>query len=158
MAALRGHRRRALALAVSCGAALVVFYGLLHLATGYDPVGVLQATESVYREGIASRRPYAFWVFGSPIAFLMAMGLPIAWLALRAAGAGNAPAVALFAVVAVAAVLGFTKAETERIWQFLVPLACVAAAVALPVRRLPLVLGLLAAQALATELLVYTVW
>jgi hypothetical protein len=158
LAALRGHRRRALALAASCGAALLAFYGLRHLATWYDPIGVLQATESVYREGIASRRPYAFWVFGSPVAFLMAMGLPIAWLALRAAGAGNAPALALFAVVAVAAVLGFTKAETERIWQFLVPLACAVAAVALPARRLPLVLGLLAAQALATELLVYTVW
>jgi methylthioxylose transferase len=158
LAALRGHRRRAIALAAWCGAALVAFYGLLHLATGYDPVGVLQATETVYREGIASRRPYAFWVLGSPVAFLVATGLPIAWLALRAAGARNAPALALFAVIAVAAVLGFTKAETERIWQFLVPLACVAAAVALPPERLPLVLGLLAAQALATELLVYTVW
>jgi methylthioxylose transferase len=158
VAALRGRRRRALALAAWCGAALLAFYGLLHLATGYDPIGVLQATESVYREGIASRRPYAFWVLGSPVAFLVATGLPIAWLALRAAGARNAPALALFGVVAIAAVLGFSKAETERIWQFLVPLACIAAAVSLPARRVPLVLGLLAAQALATELLVYTVW
>jgi hypothetical protein len=32
----------------------------------------------------------------------------------------------------VAAVLGFTKAETERVYLFLVPLACVAAAAVLP--------------------------
>ena len=67
-------------------------------------------------------------------------------------------AVALVAVVVVAAVLGFSKAETERIYQFLVPLACIAAAITLPPRRLAVTLGLLAAQALAVELGVYTVW
>jgi methylthioxylose transferase len=150
--------RRAGELAAACGLALVAFYSGLHLATGYDPFGVLAATETVYREGIASRRPYAFWVFGSPTAFLVALGLPTAWFALRSAGAGDAGARALLAVLVIAAVLGFTKAETERIYQFLVPLACAAAAATLPERRLPLVLGALAAQALATELLLYTVW
>jgi methylthioxylose transferase len=154
----RAGLRRALALAAACAAGLLVFYAGLHLATGYDPVGVLQATETVYREGIASRRPYAFWVFGSPSAFLVALGLPIAWLAVRAAAAGDAVARALLAVLLIAAVLGFTKAETERIYLFLVPFACVAAATALPGRRVPLVIGLLAVQALATELLLYTVW
>jgi hypothetical protein len=66
--------------------------------------------------------------------------------------------VALAVVVAIAAVLGFSKAETERIYQFLVPLACVAAAASLSARWLPATLGLLAVQALAIELLVYTVW
>jgi methylthioxylose transferase len=154
----RAGLRRAAVLAASCGVALLVFYAALHLATGYDPIGVLEATETVYREGIASRRPYEFWVFGSPTAFLVALGLPIAWLLLRAAAAGDPAARALLAVLAVAALLGFTKAETERIYLFLVPLACVAAATALPERRVPLVLGLLATQALATELLLYTVW
>ncbi len=144
--------------ALACAAALALFYAGLHLATGYDPIGALRATEAVYREGIASRRPYAFWVFGSPVAFLVASGLPIAWLWLRSAGSGGAPAVALLAVVGVAALAGFTKAETERIYQFLIPMACVAAASCLPQRRLPLVLSALAAQALATELLFYTVW
>jgi methylthioxylose transferase len=150
--------RRALAIGLACAAALAAFYALLHVATGYDPIGVLAATESVYREGIASRRPYAFWVFGSPAAFLFALWLPIAWLAARAAAAGDAGARALFAVLAIAALLGFSKAETERIYLFLVPLACVAAAAVLPRGRLTLVLGLLAAQALATNLLLYTVW
>lgn len=154
----RAGLRRAAALAVACAVALAAFYAALHLTTGYDPIGVVAATESVYREGIASRRPYEFWVLGSPAAFLVALGLPIAWLLLRAAGRGDPAARALLAVVAIAAVLGFTKAETERIYLFLVPLACVAAAATLPERRLPLVLGALAAQALAVELLLYTVW
>jgi methylthioxylose transferase len=158
LAAQRAGLRRAARLAIACGLALAASYALLHLATGYDPIGVLRATESVYREGIASRRPYEFWLFGSPVAFLCALGLPIAWFALRSAGARYAPAVALVAVVIVAAVLGFSKAETERIYQFLVPLACVSAAASLPARWLPLTLGALAVQALAIELLLYTVW
>jgi hypothetical protein len=158
LAAQRAGLRRAIRVALVCGGVLAASYALLHLATGYDPVGVLQATESVYREGIASRRPYGFWLFGSPVAFLCALGLPIAWFALRSAGARHAPAVALVAVVIVAAVLGFSKAETERIYQFLVPLACVSAAASLPARWLPLTLGALAVQALAIELLFYTVW
>jgi hypothetical protein len=154
----RAGLRRAAVVAAGCGLALAAFYALLHLATGYDPIGVLEATEAVYREGIASTRPYAFWVFGSPTAFLVALGLPIAWCALRAAGAGDPSARALLAVLAVAAVMGFTKAETERIYLFLVPLACAAAAAALPERRLTAVLAALAGQALATELFLYTVW
>ncbi|MGH2716665.1 MAG: hypothetical protein ACRDM7_22815, partial [Thermoleophilaceae bacterium] len=154
----RAGLRQAVALAAACGVALIAFYAALHVATGYDPIGVLEATESVYREGIASRRPYEFWVFGSPTAFLVALGLPIAWLTLRSAAAGDPAARALVAVLVIAAVLGFTKAETERIYLFLVPLACVAAAGVLAERRLPLVLCALAAQALAVELLLYTVW
>jgi hypothetical protein len=158
LAAQRAGLRRAARVAIACAVCLAAFYALLHVATGYDPVGVLRATESVYREGVASRRPYEFWLFGSPVAFLCALGLPIAWFALRSAGARYAPAVALVAVVIVAAVLGFSKAETERIYQFLVPLACVCAAASLPERWLPLTLGALAVQALAIELLLYTVW
>ncbi len=154
----RSGPRRAVLLAGACGLALVAFYLALHLATGYDPIGVIEATESVYREGIAGRRPYAFWVFGSPTAFLVALGLPVAWFALRSAGTGDTAARALVAVLVTAAVLGFTKAETERIYLYLVPLACIAAAASLPERRLGIVLGALAAQALVTELLFYTVW
>jgi len=154
----RDGPRRAVVLSVACAVALAAFYGLLHLATGFDPVGAIQSAEIVYREGVASGRPYAFWLFGSPVAFLLAAGLPLAWLGLRSLGARNTVAVALFAVLGVSAVLGFTKAETERIYLFLVPMLCVAAATALGERHLPAVLGALAAQALATELLFWTVW
>jgi hypothetical protein len=66
--------------------------------------------------------------------------------------------VALAVVIAVAAAGGFTKAETERIWLFLVPLACVAAAPAIAARRLTGVAALLLAQALAVEVLFDTIW
>ncbi len=154
----REGARSAAAVSVACAAGLLVFYVLLYLATGFDPFGALRAAESVYREGVASGRPYAFWVLGAPSAFLIAAGLPIAWLGLRALGAGQAVAPALFAVLAISAVLGFTKAETERIYLFLVPPLCIAAANALPQRYLRPVLVALACQALATELLFYTVW
>ena len=61
-------------------------------------------------------------------------------------------------MIAIAAVAGFTKAEVERIWLFFAPLVCLAAASALAARRLRPVLGLLAVQALAWELLLNTVW
>jgi hypothetical protein len=127
-------------------------------ATGYDAVGALRATDQVYGFSVAAMRPYAYWVVGSPAAWLAAMGVPLAWYALRAVAARRTPALALAAVVVAAAVLGFSKAETERIWAFLVPLACVAAAEVLPGRRLRLVLVLLAAQAVLVELLLVTVW
>jgi methylthioxylose transferase len=53
----RAGLRRAVLLAATCGVALAAFYAVVHLATGYDPIGVLRATETVYREGIADRRP-----------------------------------------------------------------------------------------------------
>ena len=59
-------------------------------------------------------------------------------------------------MIAIASVLGFTKAETERIWLFLVPFVCLAAA---PLVRRPRALAAaLAVQALAYELLFDTLW
>ena len=148
--------RAAVGLASVCGVALVAFYALLHGATGFDPIGTLRSTEEVYRAGIASTRPYGFWLFGSPVAFLVVLGLPISWLALRALARRDGLAVAIFAVIAIAAVGGFTKAETERIWLFLAPFVCLAAAT----ERVPLrpVLAALAVQAVLYELAWETVW
>ena len=148
--------RAAVALCALCGAALVAFYATLYGFTGFDPIGTLRATEDVYRAGISSIRPYWFWLLGSPAAFLLVLGVPILWHALRALAAGRNLAVAIFAVLAIAAVMGFTKAETERIWLFLAPFVCLAAATSsLPLRP---VLAALAVQALAYELVFYTVW
>ncbi len=151
--------RAALALSLLCGAVLVGFYAVLYAATGFDPIGTIRSTEEVYRAGIASTRPYWFWLFGSPTAFLLVLGLPISWLAVRALARGSDVAVAIFAVIAVAAVMGFTKAETERIWQFLAPFVCLAAAATLEERtRLRPLLAALAAQALLYEAAFGTVW
>ena len=148
--------RAALTLCALCGAALVAFYAALYGVSGFDPIGTLQATEEVYRRGIASIRPYWFWLLGSPAAFLLVLGLPILWYALRSLAAGRTVAVAIFAVLATAAVMGFTKAETERIWLFLAPFVCLAAAASpFPLRP---VLAALAVQALGYELVVDTLW
>jgi hypothetical protein len=154
--AQRDGLRRAAEVAALCALATLALHGALAAATGFDPIGTLRATEQVYSLGIASQRPYAYWLFGSPVAFLLVLGLPIAWLALRALARKRPEAVAIFAVLAIASVLGFTKAETERIWLFLAPFVCLAAA---PMTARPrAVLAALAVQAVAYELLFETVW
>lgn len=155
---MREGWRIAFTVAAACGLALVVFYVGMWASTGFEVHEVVVATEEVYRESVARLRPYAFWLFGSPAAFLAFMGLPLTWYAARALGARDPAAVALGVVILISAVSGFTKAETERIWLMYVPLACVAAAAVLPRERLRLVLGLLAVQSLAVELLFGTVW
>jgi hypothetical protein len=152
--------RAALALCVWCAGALLAFYALLYALAGFDPVGTLRATEQVYRLGIAQSRPYWFWLTGSPTAFALVLGPPIAWYALRALAAGRTVALAMGAVIAIACVAGFTKAETERIWLFLAPLVCLAAATQLAARprAVTIVLALLGAQAVVYGLLVDTIW
>jgi hypothetical protein len=154
----RGGAKDMLALGLLCGVALLAVHAALAALTGFDPIGTLRATEQVYRFGVASERPYWFWLPGSPTAFLLMLGLPVAWLSLRALGAGDDAAIAIFGVIAIAAVAGFTKAEVERIWLFLAPFVCVAAASAAEERRLRPALALLGVQALAWELLWNTVW
>jgi hypothetical protein len=161
-AALLAWRRRGvrdmLALGLLCAVVLLAVHAVFAALTGFDPIGTLRATEQVYRFGVASERPYWFWLPGSPTAFLLMLGLPVAWLALRALATGDAAAVAIIAVIAVAAVAGFTKGEVERIWLFLTPLVCLAAASALDERRLRPALALLAVQALGWELVWNTLW
>ena len=149
--------RPAIVTAGGVAAALLAVNGILALTLGYDPIAIVRALAPIYAHGIAAKRPYAFWLFGSPTAWLVMLGLPTAWLACRAVGRGDPAALALAAIVVVAAVAGFTKAETERIWLPFVPLACVAAA-SRPLPRIRLVLLALAVQVIAIELLFNTTW
>ena len=123
----------ALRLAAICAAVLVAAYLALDLLTGFDLVAAIRATDARYREGIARLRPYPFWFFGSPAAFVLMLG-PVAWFAARSLAAKEATAVALAIVIAISVIAGYTKAETERIWLFLVPFACLAAARSLRAR------------------------
>ena len=148
--------KAAIRLGVIIGAILIAFQAVFAAATGFDPIGTLHATSRVYEVGIASRRPYAYWLFGSPTAFLLISGVPIAWLALRRLAQAAPEALAIFAVLAISSVLGFTKAETERIWLFLVPFVLLAAAPL--VRRPQLLVALLALQAVSYELVFDTLW
>jgi hypothetical protein len=153
----RDGPRRAALVAVCAGAAILALTLVLALTLGYHPIAVLRALGPIYRHGIAAHRPYAFWLFGSPVAWGTMLGLPVAWLALSAVAARDPAALALAALILVSAVAGFTKAETERVWLPFVGLACVAAA-AVPVRRLTPLLGALACQAVVVEVLFNTVW
>jgi hypothetical protein len=150
--------RTAARLAVVSAIPFLVLNAWLAAAYGYDPIGTLRATENVYRNSLAQIRPYWFWVLGSPIAWAVCAGLPLTGGWLAAVRRRDPGALALVAVVAIASVLAFTKAETERIWLPFIPLACAAAATAIPPRRLRLVLLALAGQALLTQLLFETVW
>ena len=150
--------RAAVTLAAACGAAVLALNAGLWAVAGYDALGTLAATQEYYDRSLARIRPYAYWWLGSPVAWAVSMGPPIAAAWLVAARRGNAVAVSLAAVVAIAAGLGFTKAETERIWLFLVPLACVAAAAVVPPERLRLVLVALAVQGVAVSVLLNTIW
>jgi hypothetical protein len=153
---LRAGPRAAARLALIVGATLLAGHAAFALATGFDPLGTLRATGRVYALGVASRRPYEFWLLGSPVAFLVMLGIPIAALATRSAAQRRPEALAIAAIIAIAAVAGFTKAETERIWLFLAPFVCLAAA---PLVRRPRALaGVLAVQALAYGLLFDTIW
>jgi hypothetical protein len=152
--ARREGARRAAWLAAGCGLAVLALNGWLALAFGYDPIGALRGTHDVYRHSVASRRPYAFWVLGSPVAFFVTLGLPTAWLALRTRATLTH---ALVLIVVASSVLGFTKAEVERIWLFVVPLAALAAAQS-PARRPRLIVAALLTQAIVTEGLFGTVW
>ena len=150
--------RSAIALSALCAAVLLALHGAFSALTGFDPIGTVRATEEVYRLGVASVRPYWYWLLGSPVGFLLVLGLPITWLALRELARRSPEAVAIFAVLAIAAVMGFTKAETERIWLFFAPFVCLPAAQALRDRSLTPWLAALAAQALLHELVFDTVW
>ncbi len=143
--------------ALLCAAALIVFYGVLVATTGFNVLSAIEATNDRYHDGIANVRPYAFWVFGSPAAFLLMLG-PVAWFASRSLASREITAVALTSIIVVTALIGYTKAETERIWLFLVPLACLAAARAMPERAFKPVLVALTAQAFVIEILFATRW
>jgi hypothetical protein len=147
----------ALRFAVLCAAVLVATFVILDLLTGFDLIAAIRATDARYREGIARLRPYAFWFFGSPAAFVLMLG-PVAWYAARSLAAKEATAIALAVVIAISVLAGYTKAETERIWLFLVPFACLAAARSLSARRLPAVLVAATAQAVLVEIFLFTKW
>ena len=65
---------------------------------------------------------------------------------------------ALAGTLLLASASGFAKAEVERIWLFLIPLAAVSIGPQLLGRRLRPLLMLLVAQALLVELLYGTTW
>lgn len=114
-------RRRARPLVVAGVGALAVLG--CFLAAGFSWFEGLDQTRGSYRRGVASRRPYEYFVVSNLAAFAIVVGPAVGaalavlrdrrlWLVVGAA----------LGVVAVADVSGLSKGEVERIWLFLVPL------------------------------------
>jgi hypothetical protein len=154
---VRDGRSPAVRLASGAVAGVAGVTLVLAAVWGYDPPAIFRAVHHAYGMGAAAQRPYAFWLFGSPAAWITLLGPPIAWLALRSLQRAEPAAVALAAIVVVSAVAGFTKAETERIWLPYVPLACAAAA-ATPIVRLRTALVAMALIGIAVTVVFGTTW
>jgi len=125
-----------------------------------------------YSEGIASERPYSYWVWGNIGAWLIGVGLAVAAGIAHAIGvlrrrtrepidAGQRAVLLLggsaLLCVLVATVSGLSKAEVERIWLPFSPwVLCLLAL--LPVRDRRVLLGLQAVLALVTVHLLQPYW
>jgi methylthioxylose transferase len=153
--------------AAATTAAVVGLAGLLQAATGYDVVAAVAAVDDFWSHAPGTtQRVWWVWIFGDLIAFAVILGFPLtAALVARLAAAVRVRAWGSFEVATLAALLaaacwGHTRGEVERMWQFLVPFAVVVATRQLLRWRagLPLVAGLLGAQALAIQVLFYTRW
>ncbi|WP_236796553.1 hypothetical protein [Amycolatopsis sp. GM8] len=160
---LGGSLTRALPFAVAGALAVVVAF----TAAGFWWFDGYHLVVERYYQGIASARPYSYWVWADLAALVLAAG-PALVAGVRRAAAASVhwrlskrcdPVVLLVAAAVVAIVLadvsGLSKAETERIWlPFMVWL--LPAVSLLPSRR-----GWLAGQALtalAVNSLVLTFW
>jgi methylthioxylose transferase len=151
-AALTAPRRhRARVVVVSAAACLVVFGGVA-LATGYQPVAAFQATVDRAAQVNRGWRPYWYWLVGGPAAFLIMLGPMLAERFLAGVERATPGARALAACFLVATLAGVMRAEVERLWQFAVPLAAIAAAPLTTRRQAVIIIALGLVQAYVIEL------
>jgi hypothetical protein len=160
VAAAPAERRCRLLLVTAVGAGAVA---AAFAAAGFWWFDGLSATRAAYVAGVASRRPYGYFLVANLAAFAVTVG-PAAGVALarlRQRGPALVAAGALVAV-ALADLSGMSKGEVERIWLPFVPWVLVATCT-LAARRRPLEaargwLGLQVAVALGVQLAVRTPW
>jgi hypothetical protein len=152
-AALTVGGRRGLRVAVVCGAVALAGLATLALVAGYDPVGAVLATRDAYERGIGGQsRPLWYWVVAGPAVFLVMLGPVVAGRFLHGVEVGTPGARALAGCLALAAASGVMEAEVERIWQFAVPFAAVAAAPLVSPRAARVAILLAALQAYVIEI------
>jgi methylthioxylose transferase len=164
---LRADPAWVVAWAAGTAAVVLGLAAVLWLATGYDVPASVRAVHRAYQAAPGSAgRSLLLWLPGDLLAFTGMLGVPL----LGALAARTVAVVrqriwtsvdaAAIATLLAAASWGFTKGEAERIFQFLVPLVLVPVTRQLLAWRvrLPVVAGLLVAQALAVQLLFETRW
>ncbi|HEY2960415.1 MAG TPA: hypothetical protein VGM21_19760 [Actinomycetota bacterium] len=166
LARLRAERAWVLAWAAATSAVVLGLVAACRLATGYQPLSAVAAVNRFWGVAPGTQRVWWVWVFGDLLAFTGMLGFPLAagllartWTAVRLRAWGSFEVATLASLLA-AALWGHTKGEVERMWQFLVPFAVVVATRQLRAWRapLPLVAALLAAQAVAVQVLFFTRW
>ncbi|MGH9041323.1 MAG: hypothetical protein ACRDZ3_13945 [Acidimicrobiia bacterium] len=155
-------QRRVRPLVVAAGAGLAV--GVAFAAAGFWWPDGLAATRQAYVAGVASRRPYGYFLVANLAALALVVG-PAAAVALSRLLTARPfpPATARLGLVvggAAAAVLladlsGLSKGEVERIWLFFTPWLLAATALLHSSRAW---LGLHAGMALALAVTVRTPW
>ena len=153
--------------AAATSAVVLGLAGLLQATTGYEVLAAVAAVDDFWSHAPGTtQRVWWVWIFGDLIAFAVILGFPLtAALVTRLVAVVRERAWGSFEAAAAAALLaaacwGHTRGEVERMWQFLVPFAVVAATRQLLRWRasLPLVAALLLGQALAIQVLFYTRW
>jgi methylthioxylose transferase len=149
------RRPRALAVAAVGVAAVVVAFA----AAGFWWLSGYHLVVRRYYQGVASDRPYRYWVWADLACLVLAAGPAVAPILRRAVSAWRANLVPLgaAAAVAIADLSGLSKAETERIW---LPFAVwlLAAAWTLPATSRRWWLAAQAVTALLVNHLVLTNW
>jgi methylthioxylose transferase len=144
---------------------VVVGAVLLRALVGVDLVSSFRASVSAHLSDPAEgTRPYAYWVVGNIVAFLISAGVAQTALLARETRERwreRRPGieVALFGSLVVASLSGMFKGETDHIWLFFIPLLVAAAAPSVSGReglRTAVAIGL--AQAILMQIFLYTFW
>jgi hypothetical protein len=157
-------------------AVFLAFYALLVLGFGYRSLLVFQMSADAFRKSPDFGRPRLASALSSPLAFLGALGLPLAGLSAHAIGGAFArlrrrldrPTVALvlgaFAPAAFCIAAGRPRGEVEHVFLLFVPAVVLASLTAARrwygrgARWLELAVILLMLQSIAIETLVETYW
>jgi hypothetical protein len=160
--AVLASARSWLPLPIAAAAALAVVLGFA--LAGFAWWDAYPVLVDRYQAGVASDRPFSYWIWGNLAALLLSAG-PLLGAALAHLGAtvrrSDRTALLLVAAAAVAVVAadlsGMSKSEVERIWLPFIPWLTVSMAL-LPDRWRRWGLGLQLATALLLQHLLYTSW
>jgi hypothetical protein len=153
---------------VVMGVVLVIVLGFA--AAGFEWWRAYPVLTQRYFAGIASIRPYSYWVWGDLAALVISAG-PVVGSSIAASlsrvrswrtESPDLRPIVLLTVASLAAILladvsGMSKAEVERIWLPFIPWLLVGTAL-LPARWVRIVLALQVAVALTVEHLLHIVW
>jgi hypothetical protein len=150
--------------------AIVAMIVLAFALSGFEWWRAYPVLTKRYYDGIASTRPYSYWVWGDLAALALSAG-PVVGSAVAASlvrvrhWRTETPAIrpiilltlAGLAMVLLADVSGMSKAEVERIWLPFIPWLLVGTAL-VPSRWIRIVLALQLVVALALQHLLYFPW